>query len=690
MNNMEYSYLCRVHLFPNGTLHHGKALAFERSSVTLSDVLLLAAKKFNTKCVPQQSPINSSPSSGVSGCNTNDIHQLHVNPYLSPYPRLFTIKGTEIGEICEILNDDVLVFVPPNEEFLPPLPLEQVILGSSAPHSHSVLTSAYHVPQYNSYASGVYANSPVNGNSHHQMTGYPSGTTSSGIDGNNLSFHTPTRPKSKTTTPSNLQAISPLLSHQQYHYQSPHMSSYPSTSASSSQQQFASPPYTMDLYEQQHHHQNSFAHSLIMGGAHMNYVAQQMSFIPELYLLIFSFLDHRDLLLHIALVSKQWNNDYAKSELLWKELCANVYYYREKRRRLYTGFSPNMLVTMNSNNTAGSSSFTNGLSVDTTSLSLRDSFSLEELRNMFMELIKPPMEYKSWKTYYRYYILWAGALTWDTTERGPNIKFQNQNMTVLRDDNITYHWQTVRATIPIHVPTEKQKMAQGGVMVSSLNGSVTDDVALFEWEIVVNKFDRSHSNGWWIVIGLETEHFPYKESTPTNLIGYDRHMGWGYACGNGDSLHCYSNTSLKNKQPFTCDPVNAWMNVPYSQGDIVRVRLKYFTKCCVDAIDPKENIGATLDYFVNGKWMGQAFRNITGTVYPAVSLLTNQAVTLRHVDPILNKMIERQQLQQEQRIQHQIELEQAEQQRLAEYRNEHDNNTKVVNVSGPTASSNSR
>jgi hypothetical protein len=465
----------------------------------------------------------------------------------------------------------------------------------------------------------------VHGAGSNVMTGYPSGTPTEN------SFQTPTRPK-KTPTPTNLQAISPLLSHQ--HYQN---------SPLSAQQQFASPPFSMDLYDQRHH--------TPYGMAHTSYIAQQMNFIPELYLLIFSFLDHKDLL-HVALVCKQWNNEYAKSELLWKELCMNIYYHREKRKRMYTGFSHNMNTGFNN------------LTVD--NASPKDSFALEDLRKLFIELAKPPMEYKSWKTYFRYYILWAGALTWDTTERGPNIKFQNQNMTVLRDDNITYHWQTVRATIPIHVPTEKQKMTQGGVMVSSSNGAVTDDVALYEWEIVVNKFDRNHGNGWWIVIGLETEHFPYKESTPTNLIGYDRHMGWGYACGNGDSLHCYSNTTLKNKQPYTCDPVNGWMNVAYAQGDVVHVRLKFFTKCCVDAIDPKENIGATLDYFVNGKWMGQAFRNITGTVYPAVSLLTNQAVTLRHVDPILNKMIERQQILADQR---KLQLE-IEEQKLLEIQND--------------------
>jgi hypothetical protein len=667
---MEYSYLCRVHLFPNGTLHHGKALTFERSTAALGDVLLLASKKFNVKYNP------TSPTSNSGAGSNGDIHQMQINPYSCSYPRLFTIKGTEIGEVCEILNDDVLVFVPPNEDFLPPLPLEQVILGASASHVHAVPTSTY----MNAYSSGMY------GAGHHQMTGYPSGTPSN--DGsNNPQFQTPTRPKNKTSAPSNLQAISPLVSQQHHHhYQQSHPSPYssPLSSATSSQQQFASPPFSMDLYDQRHHNQYNMA-QFAMGGAHTNYMAQQMNFIPELYLLIFSFLDHKDLLLHVALVCKQWNNEYAKSELLWKELCMNIYYYREKRKRQYTGFSYSMM--SQTNNTVGS--YNGNLTVD--SSSIKDSFALEDLKKMFVELVKPPMEYKSWKTYLRYYVLWAGALTWDTTERGPNIKFQNQNMTVLRDDNITYHWQTVRATIPIHVPTEKQKMTQGGVMVSNSNGAVTDDVALYEWEIVVNKFDRSHSNGWWIVIGLETEHFPYKESTPTNLIGYDRHMGWGYACGNGDSLHCYSNTSLKNKQPYTCDPVNAWLNVPYAQGDVVRVRLKFFAKCCVDAIDPKENIGATLDYFVNGKWMGQAFRNITGTVYPAVSLLTNQAVTLRHVDPILNKMIERQQmlLEQRQLQQEQIERELAEQ-KNAEHQEQQSAGAENRGSSGPASSSSYR
>ncbi|KAL0489711.1 hypothetical protein AKO1_011425 [Acrasis kona] len=422
-----------------------------------------------------------------------------------------------------------------------------------------------------------------------------------------------TRPKQKSSAPNGpsgvvQQAISPLHSHARP--PSPYCSVSPRTSASSSKQLFAQ---SLEVYDNFKTSSSIHSNRLLMGSAQI----QQMNFIPDIYLLIFSFLDHKDILLTIALTCRQWNNDYAKSEALWKELCMNVQYYREQRRRLH-------------------SSFHNAFSIVGDTSSPVSSFSLKEIKDTYRELARPPMEYKSWKTYYRYYSHWAGALTWDTTERGPNVKFQNQNLTVYRDDNITYHWQTVRSTTPIIIPTEKQKT---GVM-SALSG-VSDDIAIYEWEIVINKFDKNHSNGWWVVIGLETEHFPYKESTPTNLVGYDRHMGWGYACGNGDALHCYSNVTLKNKQPFTCDPVTAWMNVPYGQGDVIRVRVKYFTKCCVDAIDPKENIGATLDYYVNDKWMGQAFRNITGVVYPAVSLLTNQAITLRHVDPIVSRMIQK-------------------------------------------------
>jgi len=436
-------------------------------------------------------------------------------------------------------------------------------------------------------------------------------------------------------------------------------------------------------------------------------------FIPELYHVVFSFLDHQELGFTVSLVCKEWYR-YANSEQVWRELCANVYYWTQRRRkeRKYweeegsksplpmfiaaanangsssasaTGMpvaastNSSVYAAASNNNSGSNSGYNNQLmgspfsanaagtptgssssnnmlyssspSASSNLLALQNfnifspngstpqspmspavkalcEFNLKNVLTKFHARKTPPM-YKSWKTYYRYYIMWALFVTWDTTDRGANIKFKNNNMTLFRDDNITYHWQTVRSSIPIFIPTEQQKK-QNGIFDGN-----SDDVAIYEWELYIDCFDKTNSNGWWIVFGLETDQFTYKESTPTNLVGYDRHLGWGYASGNGDTLHCYSNQALKNRQPFTCDPIKPWTNTPYKQGDTVRARLKYYTKYHADPVDPKEYIGATLEFFLNGKYLGQAFRNITApVVYPAVSILPNQMVTLRHCDAI--------------------------------------------------------
>lgn len=247
----------------------------------------------------------------------------------------------------------------------------------------------------------------------------------------------------------------------------------------------------------------------------------------------------------------------------------------------------------------------------------------EQLRQLILQRELPPF-YRTWKAYYRNYILWSGAAVWDTTEHGPNIKFSNCNRTVSRTDEVTYHWQSVKMVTPIVIPTEEQKKLNGVFCGNP------DDISIYEFEICIDRLDTSHSNGWWIVIGLETEKFRFRELSPTNLIGYDKHLGFGFAAGNGDALHCYSNQTFRDEQPFTCEPVRAWVNVPYKEGDVVRARVQYCNKIVEDVIDPKEYIGATLEFFVNDRPLGQIFRNITGTMYPAVSLLLNQQITLRN------------------------------------------------------------
>jgi len=377
------------------------------------------------------------------------------------------------------------------------------------------------------------------------------------------------------------------------------------------------------------------------------------NFYEELYLYVFSFLDHRDIGLGVSLVNRYWNK-LANKSVLWKNLTKSVYYNRIKRlsqRRLVakvreTGKEakpttpPPTTTTANINpqpqQQQPTAQMASGRSVAgaVSSNNIKKKpppevrIPLDKIGKVFDAMEKPP-QYKSWKTFYRYYMLWSMALTWNTTERGPNIKFMNNNHTIHRDDNIHYHWQTVRGSLPIDIPTQEERRRNG------IDDGLIDDQAIYEFEIEVNRFDTTSSNGWWIVFGLEREDYTYKASTPTNLIGYDYHMGYGYAAGNGDALHCYSNPTLKLKQPYTCDPVNAWESMAFGEKDVVRARLVYGTKIHTrDTLDPAEQIGATLDFYLNGKHLGQAFRNITGRVYPALSLLPNQIVTLRHVDPI--------------------------------------------------------
>lgn len=495
----------RVHVYMNGYgFSRGKAVTFYSVELeSMDDLISIILAKFN-----------------LGDYDT---------PTLRSKVLLYCLQGTEIDELEDINNEDVLFLVKPNQIFKPPLPIPHLIQLSSQP-----------------------------------------------ID------------------------MSQVLYYQQ-------------------QSRYA-------LRQQSEYH-NFFA-----------------DFYEELYLHVFSFLDHRDIGLRVGLVNRYWNK-LANKNILWKNLTHSVYTAREKRRVKRLAETKQDETTDDDNEAkpappppplqqgriASGRSAAGAITSNNTSKRKPPAavhIPLDKIEAVFDSLPRPPT-YKSWKTFYRYYVLWSGALTWNTTERGPNIKFTNDNHSVLRNDNIHYHWQTVRGSLPIEIPTQEERRYNG------VDDGLIDDHAIYEWEIEVNRFDTTASNGWWIVFGLETDDFTYKESTPTNLIGYDLHLGYGYAAGNGDSLHCYSNHALKLKQPYTCDPVNAWVSTPFKEKDVVRARLHYGTKLVSrDSLDPAEHIGATLDFYLNGEYLGQAFRNITGRVYPALSLLPNQIVTLRHVDPI--------------------------------------------------------
>ncbi|EFC40372.1 predicted protein [Naegleria gruberi] len=592
--------MMRIHIFPNGSLQHGKIVSFDPTGTSFEDLIMMVCSKF------RYTPFND-----IGRSDNSDI-----------LPKLISLRGTEVDGIDQIVNNDTFCFVPPNEPFRPPISIERVILSnidSSQQRAYQVYT-----PPATAIPSRTILNQKVQKNAEEILVGPPQQPVASSLAslersnielanesvqpvGNNTeTILTPTKKSnnnkfSNTSSPIIRTPRSQIVSvHRPHSYQVTTM--VDSLPFAGNPIHFASPSHYTSTPPRTK--------------------KQVIRLIPELYYQIFSFLTHKELALGIGLVCKEFEREFAKNEMLWKEICMNVYSYYVKRKY---------------------QNVTNSKSLDKCPRFFSQT-PLNEIKKRFMTVCeKPPCYYKSWKTYYRFFINWALKLCWDTCERGNNIKFKNNNATVYREDNITYHWQTVRTNLPIRIPTEIEKRKNGYMtlpLISPLdleNGDVdiiTDDVAILEVEIKIEKFDKTNANGWWIVIGLETETFPYKESTPTNLVGYDRHGGFGYAGGNGDNLHFYSNTHLKHKQAFTCDPVVQWNNVPFNEGDIVKARVKYYLKAFEDAVDPKNNIGATLSWYLNGKCIGECFRNITGVLYPAVSLLTNQSVTLRCVDPM--------------------------------------------------------
>eukprot|EP00818_Percolomonas_sp_WS_P007132 CAMPEP_0117443168 /NCGR_PEP_ID=MMETSP0759-20121206/4552_1 /TAXON_ID=63605 /ORGANISM="Percolomonas cosmopolitus, Strain WS" /LENGTH=649 /DNA_ID=CAMNT_0005235127 /DNA_START=400 /DNA_END=2349 /DNA_ORIENTATION=+ len=411
-----------------------------------------------------------------------------------------------------------------------------------------------------------------------------------------------------------------------------------------------------------HHHAHHHHHQHGAHGPLSALHCHPIRILPtDLFVSILTFMSH-DELLEASLVCQSWYKVIMDDDVVWRELCANVYYERERekrrRRALEKGgnsgsLQPNVCTTAPvSQQTDATTTATvgpsNSASANGTPSDVADStlaggpagassqlggpleIPLDQIREIFHNRKRPPI-YKRWKTYYRYYILFAGMISWDTTQCGPSIKFKNNNRTVHREDNVSYHWQTVRGSRAISIPTEEEQKKNG-----IYNPNNVDDMAIYEWEIEVNRFDKTNQNGWWIVISVATEEFGWRSSSPSSLVGYDNSNGFGYAT-NGDCLHCYSNPSLKFKQKYTCQPIQPFVPKSFGEGDVVKVRLQFCNKLYRDLLDPKMWVGATLEFFVNGTYVGQAFRNIEGKVFPAVSVLTNQCVTLRAVDPIADE-----------------------------------------------------
>jgi len=126
-------------------------------------------------------------------------------------------------------------------------------------------------------------------------------------------------------------------------------------------------------------------------------------------------------------------------------------------------------------------------------------------------------------------------------------------------------------------------------------GDVELKEGVWEWEIVLTQYS---SQSYACNIGVvPTTYTNYSSSL---MIGYSGHVpGWAFACGGAQKYHNQEMTNYGR----TC-----------SQGEKVAVRLD---------LDKK-----TIEFFINGTSQGIAFRDVTGPVRPAISLYSNQSVTL--------------------------------------------------------------
>ena len=124
---------------------------------------------------------------------------------------------------------------------------------------------------------------------------------------------------------------------------------------------------------------------------------------------------------------------------------------------------------------------------------------------------------------------------------------------------------------------------------------------VFYWEIKLVSYDAKNSLN--IAIGITKE--PLKVSC---IMGYSYNPdSWAYIVGTGCSAH------------------NKSYSIPYAnpsqEGDIVGVK-----------VDLRQH---TLEFFRNGTSLGVAFNNVTGPVYPAVSLVNHQTVCVQHPPQML-------------------------------------------------------
>jgi hypothetical protein len=146
--------------------------------------------------------------------------------------------------------------------------------------------------------------------------------------------------------------------------------------------------------------------------------------------------------------------------------------------------------------------------------------------------------------------------------------------------------------------SEKNMVAScaGTSWVSVFGDKVFKD-GMLDFEIELTQYDTS--NSYNVAIGIVPGDYTNWQLS-TVLAYQNANAGWAFICGTGNRCH-------------QTDPTH--YGSPCTQGDVIRCRVDLRAR--------------TMEMYRNGLSMGVMYSDVTGPVRPAVSLVSNQRVTLR-------------------------------------------------------------
>lgn len=175
---------------------------------------------------------------------------------------------------------------------------------------------------------------------------------------------------------------------------------------------------------------------------------------------------------------------------------------------------------------------------------------------------------------------------WNETQKGPRCSFLNDKRSVSKFD--VHQWDAVRADV----------------------GFVS---GRHQWEVTIDRANPPHSIAEDdedevaklapIVVGIVEECVDCTANNGNSKAA----RGWAMSCGNGRIVHDNNITEYG-------DIKVTGGTFPLARGDVVQMKLD---------MDKK-----TLSFNVNGIDYGIAFDNISGIVYPALSIIGDTVVTL--------------------------------------------------------------